>query len=129
MGEKISIARGDLAEISNAFKKLEGTKDKTYDIDPDVAWNLAKNETLVDRDLKIYQRKRNEIFRKHNITPGIQYGVDREVDLNNVLQEIELLDDGMTEIDGVLFVGRKDLQKKAQIPVPILSRLMPFLKE
>jgi hypothetical protein len=129
MAEAITLECVDLQAMSAAFKKLEGTKEKNYDIDHDVAWNLAKNETLIDRELKTFSRLRAGIFRKHNITPGMQYGIDREKDFSDCMLEIEQLEEKKIEISGILFISRKELQKKQQIPPPVMSALMPILKE
>ena len=100
-----------------------------YDFGPKILWNIAKNTSIISKQVKIYGEARDSIIKK--LTNG-----EREIDqknkylVNKFFDEVEELEKADVEVTVLLKFKLDDLKvDENKIPPSVLVALLPLIDE
>lgn len=143
MAETMKFKIRAVLEIAAALKRLDGVvrgrEPEPFEFAPKVIWNLAKNGTIFDREVEVYNKALRAAAAEAKIYEGDSLSPANAHKFAGYKDKLEEMKDQDVEVPGVLTIKLSDLLgrpastaskiKTNPIPASVLTGLMPIIEE
>lgn len=131
--EPITLTNRDILKLHDGLTALSGVSNKKdeitrFDFSTDLVWNIAKNETLIERAKEAFVKAKKEIAAKYGVVENMKITDANAAQVASFIDAEEKLLEKTQDVSGLLKLSRVDLQKGGLNIPGVLKLLMPLLE-
>lgn len=130
----ITVTNRELVRVQRGLKALDGHKGKNseivrFDFSETLVWNSAKAVDIVDREVAGFERAKKTLAAQQSIVEGQVLTNENAPRVAKFLEQIAALEEKTVELNGILLLSRKELQKGGLNLPNVFADLMPILDD